>query len=320
MKTSVALCTYNGEKFLEQQIDSILNQTIKVDEIVVCDDQSTDTTVSILNSYKEKYPEIFKIHLNEKNLRSVKNFEKAISICENEIIFLCDQDDVWTPEKVEKVKATFGNKPEISTVATNGFGIDDENNILDIITIWDVPKFVMEQGYEFNHFNILNLIGNFCTGATMAFRKEIKQKILPIPIIDGFHHDEWIALIAAQKNELYFIDEKLIFYRAHSSQQVGGVFYKNTEKEKKSLTDFFSIEKSDKNFKDYKRLLKRLSLAYKKNLLLQEDNLSQKEYFENNLLEIKLTYLKYKKEMTKKFPLKAKILNISDEITNKRKI
>ena len=87
MKTSVALCTFNGEKYLRKQLDSILEQTVAVDEIVVCDDLSTDATLSILNQYKETFPNIFKIHANEKNLRSVKNFEKAISLCENEIVF-----------------------------------------------------------------------------------------------------------------------------------------------------------------------------------------------------------------------------------------
>lgn len=86
-KISVALCTYNGEKFIHQQIDSILNQSLKVDEIVVCDDGSTDETQNILAKYQNKYPSIFKIHINEKNLRSVKNFEKAISLCSGEIIF-----------------------------------------------------------------------------------------------------------------------------------------------------------------------------------------------------------------------------------------
>ena len=77
MTTSVALCTFNGEKFLKEQLDSILNQTVTIDEIIVCDDGSTDATISILNSYKEKFPEIFNIYINEENLRSVKNFEKG---------------------------------------------------------------------------------------------------------------------------------------------------------------------------------------------------------------------------------------------------
>ena len=79
MKLSVALCTYNGEKYIKEQIDSILNQTLKIDEIVICDDRSTDSTISILEEYAIHNPNIFKIHINEENLRSVKNFEKIES-------------------------------------------------------------------------------------------------------------------------------------------------------------------------------------------------------------------------------------------------
>ena len=101
MKISVALCTYNGEKFLKKQIDSILSQTIKVDEIVVCDDRSQDGTHDILNGYQSQYPDVFRVFINDENLRSVKNFEKAISKCTGDLIFLSDQDDIWIPEKVE---------------------------------------------------------------------------------------------------------------------------------------------------------------------------------------------------------------------------
>ena len=113
MKTSVALCTYNGEKYIKYQLDSILNQTVPIDEIIICDDGSTDSTISILNSYREQYPSIFKIHTNENNLRSVKNFEKAISLCSNEFIFLSDQDDIWADHKV-KIHLDFFKKHEIS--------------------------------------------------------------------------------------------------------------------------------------------------------------------------------------------------------------
>lgn len=320
MKTSVALCTYNGEKFLSQQIDSILEQTVLVDEIVVCDDGSSDTTISILEDYKAKHPTIFKIFINDKNLRSVKNFEKAISLCDNEIIFLCDQDDIWVKNKVEKYVEFFEKNPNIEVLASNGFGIDEDNNILDIISIWDVPQFIKAKGFEFDYFNILNLLGNFCTGATMAVKKELKPYILPFPILEGFHHDEWIALVGAMKEKLHFLDEKLIYYREHSSQQVGGVFYKNTKKEKESLTNYFSIERKNKSFKDYKRLLKRLSSAYKKNTNLSEELPMHQEFFKNNLVEIKRKFHYFSHEMKLKHPLKFKFLKIADTFSGKRKI
>jgi len=102
MKLSVALCTFNGEIFLKEQLDSILNQSINIDEIIVCDDQSTDNTKQILESYKKDNPDLFKIYYNEKNLRSNKNFEKAIKLTSGDYIFLSDQDDIWKENKVEE--------------------------------------------------------------------------------------------------------------------------------------------------------------------------------------------------------------------------
>ncbi|TXF77220.1 glycosyltransferase family 2 protein [Chryseobacterium sp.] len=217
MKTSVALCTYNGEKYLGIQLDSILSQTLAVDEIVVCDDGSTDATISILNSYKEKNPSVFRIYQNEKNLRSVKNFEKAISLCENDIIFLSDQDDEWLPEKVEKMVALFQSARQTEVIATNAEIISEKNSYTQF-SVWDIPSKSVASIKE-----ILFFYQNFCTGATMAFRKEFMREIVPFPPEELFHHDEWIALNAVSKNKLHFLDEKLIRYRIHDSQQVGSV-------------------------------------------------------------------------------------------------
>ncbi len=320
MKTSVALCTYNGEKFLKQQIDSILNQTVKVDEIVVCDDQSTDATVSILNSYKEKHPDIFKIHLNEKNLRSVKNFEKAISLCENEIIFLCDQDDVWTPEKVEVYHNYFQNHPEIKVVASNGFGIDENGKLLDVITIWDVIGFLRAKKMELNFYDILNFSGNFATGATMAIKKEFLPKTLPFPIAKGFHHDEWLALVAAKEQKFDFIHDKTFYYRKHDNQQVGSVFYKNTKKQKGNLIQFFSPDYKNTSFGNYKFLLKRISKAYLKNDFLFENSSVHKGIFAENMEYFKNLFVKLKAEMKSKHPIRFYILSIVDSIQNKRNL
>ncbi len=215
MKTSVALCTYNGEKFLQEQLDSILKQTVPVDEIVVCDDGSTDSTIEILESYSHKNPGIFKIFRNDVNLRSVKNFEKAISLCSNEIIFLSDQDDLWIENKVEKIVKTFQENPEINMVATNASVIDKNGiNILES-SIWEI----VEENVHF--FEIISLHQNFVTGATLAIRKETAMKAIPFPKI--FHHDEWLALKTSKEQSLKFIKEPLIYYRIHDKQHVGGI-------------------------------------------------------------------------------------------------
>ena len=228
MKTSVALCTFNGEKYLRKQLDSILEQTVAVDEIVICDDLSTDATLSTLNQYKETFPNIFKIHANEKNLRSVKNFEKAISLCENEIVFLCDQDDMWIPEKVEVILNQFKISPELQVIATNAFIINDDEDMLNVSTIYDISSKTTKEMKEILFFH-----QNFCTGATMAVRKEFANCIMPFPPENLFHHDEWIALKASLKNQLLFLNDRLIKYRIHQNQQVGGVIFSEQDLQKR---------------------------------------------------------------------------------------
>lgn len=320
MKTSVALCTYNGEKFLNKQIDSILDQTITVDEIIVCDDQSTDSTISILNSYKEKYPDIFKIHINEKNLRSVKNFEKAVSLCTNEIIFLSDQDDIWTPEKVEKYLNHFKTNPTIEVIASNGFAIDDNDQILDVITIWDVISFIRAEKKEPNYFEIISFSGNIATGAAMAIKNSFIKKTIPFPEIPEFHHDEWIALIASSENKFDFIDDKMFYYRKHDNQQVGGVFFENTSKTKNTLIKFFNPNFNDTSFSNYKYILKRACNSYNKNKALLEKSAIQQNIFIRNLEIFKKIFIKYKNEMSRKYPIHSFILNITDKINNKRQL
>ena len=319
MKTSVALCTYNGEKFLRQQIDSILNQTRRVDEIVVCDDGSADSTVSILNAYQDQYPGLFRIYINEKNLRSVKNFEKAISLCQNEIIFLCDQDDVWTENKVQIIMQFFVNHPNIFVVATNGYGIDDANNSLDVYSLWDIPKFFVEYKIPVDYFKIIAFAGNIATGASMALRKDFFEEIKPFPILDGFHHDEWIALNAASNNKFDFLQEKLFKYRIHSDQQVGDVFLDRNKKNKKLLVQLFDFSVSDKKFTSFKYILKRISKSYKKNKRLARftgygDIVAK---IDQDLLVL---YLAHQREMKKLYPIRHLFLQLFDTILNKRKL
>lgn len=319
MKTSVALCTFNGEKYLKIQLDSILNQSQSVDEIVVCDDGSTDLTLKILEEYREKYPHIFKIYKNEKNLRSVKNFEKAISLCCNEIIFLSDQDDVWMEEKVKTFLKFFTKNPKISVLCSNGFAIDESGNTLDVLTIWDVPRMMKEKGIHFDYFQTISLVGNFATGATMAVRKDFLNEIIPFPEIKDFHHDEWIALISSQQGKFEILADKLIQYRSHSVQQVGGVFYENNEKDQQDLINFFNLDNSQKKFKIYKKNLKILLHSHLKFKTLQKHS-EKHTFFTNYLAEIEDKYWTVKKDMQRKFPLQTFLLVVSDKILGKRQV
>lgn len=315
MLVSVALCTYNGEKYIVEQIDSILNQTLPVNEIVICDDGSTDKTIEIIYEYSERNPNIFKIYKNEENLRSVKNFEKAISLCNGDFIFLSDQDDKWVETKVEKYINFFNQHPEISVLASNGYCMDENSNLLDFYAIWDVPSFLKEKNISFNFNKMLTHVGNFATGAAMALRKSFTKEVIPFPILKDYHHDEWIALISSKENKFDFINEKLFYYRVHSNQQVGGISYEKDRK--KSLTDGFNLNECN-SFIAYKRRLKKLNANYYKMLDLVNASNTHKDYLNKTANTIKEDYYKIHASFKKDYPLRSSLLKWIDSITKKR--
>ena len=320
MKISVALCTYNGEKYIKEQIDSILNQTKKVDEIIVCDDRSSDKTIEILNEYAAANPNLFKIYINEQNLRSVKNFEKAITLCTGDIIFLSDQDDFWVNEKVEEYVDYFNLNPNITVLASNGYCINDDSQIEEKYAIWDVPVFLKEIGASYNYYDIINYVSNLATGASMAFRKEIVSDAVPFPIIKDFHHDEWIAIIATHKEEFALLDKKYFYYRTHHTQQVGGVFYDKTEKVKRKFTEIFDINNKNTSFTNYKIKIKKYIVSYIKNDSLAKCDTKHTEFLKENLVAIERLFTETKKQMKKQYPILSFFLNISDQILNKRQL
>jgi glycosyltransferase involved in cell wall biosynthesis len=319
MKISVALCTYNGEKYLHEQLNSILNQTLKVNEIIVCDDQSTDSTIAILEEYSTKNEGLFKIFKNEINLRSVKNFEKAISLCSGDFIFLSDQDDIWTSNKVENYITFFNKNLNIDVIASNGTCIDENSEILNRYTIWDVPEFLRQEKLDFDYYSLITEVGNFVTGASMAFRKTFVSQIIPFPIVKDFHHDEWIAIIACKNNAFEMLNEKYFLYRVHSGQQVGGVCYNKTKKAKKSLIENYNLNNIN-SFIGFKRRLKKLQYNLNKNIDLANKTTTYKNIFNENAVSIKLKFHQTKIAFKKKYPIRSRLLAISDSLLGKRKL
>jgi len=224
MRISVALCTFNGEEYLENQLTSILNQTCPVDEIIICDDNSTDNTISIVNSYIEEGIENIILIQNKENIGTIKNFEKAIDKCTGDIIFLSDQDDIWHLNKVEVMISFFLKKSNALLLFTDGNLIDSDNNLLES-TLWDEWNFskAMQKRWNNNQwaFNDLFINNNKVTGATIAFRAELKKLVLPIEVPVGYWHDAWVALHAAANDGLFYLNTALIDYRLHPKQQIG---------------------------------------------------------------------------------------------------
>ena len=226
MKISVALCTYNGEKYIKEQLDSILNQTILPDEIVICDDCSTDNTFSILESFKKKPEDKLDVFLvrNDIQLKTIKNFEKAISLTSGDWIFLSDQDDIWHERKVETMMEYVEKFPKTKLLFTNADLIDENGNLLEV-KLWEMWKFNSHKQsnwlYYRNSFKSLVYNENYVTGATVMFSRSLLRKALPISVPYGYYHDAWLALHAAAIDGLSFLDVCTIKYRIHSEQQVG---------------------------------------------------------------------------------------------------
>jgi glycosyltransferase involved in cell wall biosynthesis len=220
---SVALCVYNGEKFLAEQLASIQAQTLPVDEVVICDDCSTDNSIKIIEEFSQKASFKIYIHLNTKQLGSTKNFEKCIKLCQGDTIFLCDQDDYWHPEKVAKQIQYLAENPEIEAVFSDG-GTMDVNSELQVGSMWDAIMFdeKAQQNWKSGKAYQILYRGYVITGATLAIRSRILPQLLPFP--DGIKtmiHDSWIALLLSLNNQIGFVDEQLINYRIHANQQVG---------------------------------------------------------------------------------------------------
>lgn len=314
------MCTYNGEKYLKEQLDSIINQTHQVHEIIICDDLSNDRTLAILNNYQQKFPTIIKIYKNEITLKSVKNFEKAISLTTGDIVFLADQDDIWVLNKVEDYKNYFQENPRIQVIASNGYCIDDKSKVHEKHSLWDIPQFLREIGVEIDYLKLITYSSNIATGATMAFKRTIIPEIIPFPEIDGFHHDEWIAIIASYKKSFELINGKYLYYRIHDKQQVGGVFFeKNSKQKAKLIKNYNLIDNSLKNFNYLKKKLKILIEIYDKNTKFLFFNTNHNELFKKNLKDIKKQYFETATLLEKKYPFHYFILKKIDKLRNKRK-
>ena len=222
-KISVALCTYNGEQFLKEQLDSIVQQTVLVDEIVICDDGSTDGTIQLIENYQKSCPITLHYFQNKTNLGSTKNFEQCVKFCKGNYIFFADQDDLWKKEKVATIMSLFEQNKEWKAVFSNAQIINQAGQPTGKTSFEEI-EFTDELQTKWrsgNAFDIL-LKGYVVTGATLAIKREIIEKVFPTPnLIKELIHDGWIALYLSVFNQIGFTNTCLILYRTHASQQVG---------------------------------------------------------------------------------------------------
>ena len=220
LSLSVAMCTFNGEQFLNSQLASIASQSRLPDELVVCDDGSSDRTAGIVSEFSRSATFPTRLVVNDRNLGSTKNFEKAISLCQGAIVSLADQDDIWYPQKLARIEQSFLQSDEVVAVFSDADLIDDHSQPLGS-HLWKAFSFKPAEQRQFKNGDGLRVLVKHpvVTGATMAFRRDLFDIVAPIPADDI--HDRWISFLLAARGRFELISDPLMQYRRHQGQQEG---------------------------------------------------------------------------------------------------
>ena len=219
-KIDILMATYNGEKYLVEQLDSIINQTYHNWNLLIRDDNSTDKTLEIIQNYHKKDKRIKILKDNKGNIGIVGNFEELLKSSESEFIMFSDQDDIWVENKLDMYLKM------IEKIKNKGFMIHSDAILFDknksnILEDTFISKKAINRGLENVFFNY------FVQGATILISKEIKNFILPFPK-EVYLHDRYIHLISELFFERIFVNKALIYYRQHGDNQIGA---KNTIRE-----------------------------------------------------------------------------------------
>ncbi len=270
---SVAMCTFNGARFLATQLKSIADQERPPDELVVCDDGSSDGSVEIVMEFAQRAPFSTRVVVNDDNLGSTKNFEKAISLCNGTIVALADQDDVWYRHKLRCIEEAFLRSRETVLAFSDADLIDDDSQSVPG-RLW--PTFAFDRAEQRKCASgealAVLLRHPVVTGATMAFRTEYFGLLAPIPAEQI--HDSWISLLLAVQGKFAVISDRLIQYRRHAGQQVGPgprTLQERTQRARLTTASFYRgeverfhefrerLEERSAQFRDSRRALPEIS-------------------------------------------------------------
>ena len=243
VKVAVVVCTYNGEKFLAEQLQSILDQTHPPDGIIVSDDGSSDSTLDVVEEFSSrdsgaKRPQ-WTVQSRKKPLGVAGNFASALKKAQGDFVALADQDDVWEPNRVEKGLARF--RDGVLLVHSDATLIDEAGqptgSLMSALRLTGGERRSLLSGNALDALLRRNLV----TGATTMIRASLLQQALPIP--EGWVHDEWLGLVAAMKGGVVFSEESLVRYRQHGSNEIGATktdLDEATRRLRETRSDFFS--------------------------------------------------------------------------------
>ncbi|MBH21713.1 MAG: hypothetical protein CML98_08095 [Rhodobiaceae bacterium] len=220
---SVCMATYNGEKFIKNQIETIINQSLKPRQLIISDDSSSDKTVEIIKRITHEVDFEVKIYINKKSLGVVKNFEKAMSHCNSDIIVLSDQDDLWDSNRLQHISDMFKEK-KIDYYFSDSKVIDSTGKVTKY-SLWQRRSFTskLQNSYNNSQLPILLKYENFIYGMTLAFKSKKLDKIIPIESESRLlTHDGWVSMILSGLNYKGYADNySTTFYRQHGNQVAG---------------------------------------------------------------------------------------------------
>lgn len=214
-KVSVAMCTFNGAAFVEAQLESILAQSRPPDEIILCDDGSTDGTIALIAEIAQKHPDKIRIIRNELRLGHCRNFELAVSLVTGDIIFLSDQDDFWFPDKVASMLRVFAEDPDV--VMAYSDAVLTDGDLRPTGTVFTRRKDTdLRKAPSLKQFSR----GVAFNGPMMAFRSRLKPFVLPFsPLSLQWSHDHWIGFISYAVGKIGVIQRPLVYYRRHGKNE-----------------------------------------------------------------------------------------------------
>lgn len=220
-RVSIALCVCHGARFLDEQLSSLRAQSRLPEEVVIGDDASEDESVAIIKRFSAEAPFPVRIIRNKQRLGVRGNFEKVISHCSNELIALCDQDDVWLPEKLDVLASRLERDANAVAVFSDASVVDEKLQPLGY-TMWEHVGFTAMRRKQMTQDAPWQPLFKdpVVTGATLMFRKRLVDACLPIP--ESWVHDAWIAQIAAAHGKILAVEEPLVLYRQHSANVIGG--------------------------------------------------------------------------------------------------
>ncbi|MFK5882352.1 MAG: glycosyltransferase family 2 protein [Sulfurospirillum sp.] len=218
---SIAMTTYNGEKFLKEQLNSIINQSYKNLEIIICDDGSFDNTIRMIKEYQKRDNRI-KLFENKKSLGVLKNFEKAISLCNGDYIAISDQDDIWMFNKIEVMI----NEIKDCVLVYHDDSLINRSGKLIYSSFFQSNNILINKEHSIKAL----MLDNWISGHACMFSSVLKNHILPISE-DIEHYDMWIAIVASIYGNIRFIDKQLVLWRQHGTNTSGSKI------DKRSLLD-----------------------------------------------------------------------------------